>query len=496
MILPPKLTYCGLTIILDNPSRFDNERKTLLSGFAGTWFNEECLQPEINRWQCEIRTRDEKAPYLPGTKCILALGQRCLSDLFGNTFSIGEQRGSPLVCNVQYPVIASYLPQDACDIKDWEGSLNPLALKTDEDEGDDEEDAAKTHGRTSRSNYGFWLQKDTKKAIRILTGGVTRTAGGCGIGFRPVYYPEINEVIQLLDATKDSLLYIDIETDYQKNLLCIGFCFNDDPTVWVVPVFRYNMGLAYEPTSITRFLRSLSLCMRRNVVVAHNGFGFDYIVMAWKYKMLLGHTYYDTMIAQHRIYPEVEKSLGHCISLWTDEPYHKAEGIIPPRDRYQEEQLWAYNAKDVSTTRLVRRYQLEHAAKDPGLVSSIQQGNSQIYPYLVTSLMGCKYDVDKLNAKLAYNDRMQTQYLRCMKLLTGLNFLPTSNKQCADYFHERLGYPVVGRSLKTKMPKLGEKELQKLKLKFPENPMIDFCLAFRAYRKESGSLGFEPWKKD
>ena len=41
MILPPKLTYSGLTIIVDNPSRFDVDRKTLLSGFAGTWFNEE-----------------------------------------------------------------------------------------------------------------------------------------------------------------------------------------------------------------------------------------------------------------------------------------------------------------------------------------------------------------------------------------------------------------------------------------------------------------------
>lgn len=491
MIIPPKFTYCGITIILDNPSRFDVERKSLLTGFAGDWFNEECLGPEVNRWQCEIRTRDEKAPYLRDTKCILALGQRCLSDLFSNKFSLGEQRGSPFVIN-NIPVIASYLPQDTVDIKDWEGSLNPLAFKYNEEQ-DDEEDAAKSHGKTSRATFRFWLQRDTKKAIRISKEGLTRRVVGTG-RFRPSYYPEINKVIELLHARHNETLYLDIETDYERNLLCVGFAFGFD-TLTCVPIFRYNSGLAYDSIQIVKFLQALSLAMQRNTVVAHNGFGFDYVVLAWKYKILLGRKYYDTMIAQHRCFPECEKSLGHCISMWTDEPYHKAEGIIPPHDRQQEEQLWAYNMKDVATMMIIKEQQELHAKQVPGLVASIAQGNSMVYPYLVTSLLGLQYDKEKLDAKVAYNDRIMTQYLRCMKLLVGREFLPTSNKQCQEYFHDTLGYPVVGRSLQTKAPKLGEKELQKLKLKYPENPMLDFCLSYRAVKKETGSLGFTPWKE-
>ena len=78
MIIEPKFTYSGLTIILDNPSRFDVDRKSLLTGFAGDWFNTECLGPNTTRWACQIRTRDDKSPLLPGTLCILALGNRVL----------------------------------------------------------------------------------------------------------------------------------------------------------------------------------------------------------------------------------------------------------------------------------------------------------------------------------------------------------------------------------------------------------------------------------
>jgi hypothetical protein len=42
-------------------------------------------------------------------------------------------------------------------------------------------------------------------------------------------------------------------------------------------------------------------------------------------------------------------------------------------------------------------------------------------------------------------------------------------------------------------PSLNEKALYKLKLKYPENILIDICIAYRRVKKETGSLGFEPW---
>lgn len=493
MIIPPKLQYCGLTIILDNPSRFDLDNKSLLTGFAGQWFNDECLQPEVTRYHCEIRTKEETIPWRDDTKCILALGPRTLAYCYANKFSLGEQRGSPFLHNGT-PIIASYLPQDAIDPKDHEGNLNPLAYKQPEESAneDEEEATGKTHGKTSRSNWRFWLQKDTKKAIRIAREGISRRV--TGHGFRPEYYPEINRINKLLSETSGQHLYLDIETDYSRNLLCVGFCF-DAGNVFVVPVFRYNSGLAYDTISLCKFFRALSLAMQRNTVVAHNGFGFDYLVLAWRYKILVGRFYYDTMIAQHRCYPEVEKSLGHCISLWTDEPYHKAEGIIPPHNREQEEQLWSYNAKDVATTRLIKAQIDKHASSDAGLEASIRQGNSMIYSYLVTSLLGVSFDQVARAKVIENNDKMMTQYLRMMRLLIGRDFLPTSNKQCTEYFHETLGYDVLNRSPKTKAPSWGEKVIQKLKLKHPENPVLDLCLLYRAVKKETGSFGFIPWKE-
>ena len=69
----PKLKYCGLTVVLSNPSRFD--RVSLLSATGGHVFNDHCLRPDFNVMQCDIRVSDDKSPLLPDTKCVLLLGE-------------------------------------------------------------------------------------------------------------------------------------------------------------------------------------------------------------------------------------------------------------------------------------------------------------------------------------------------------------------------------------------------------------------------------------
>lgn len=498
----PKFDYSGLTIILSNPSRFTNQssRDDLLEATGGWFFNRECLSPETNRFCCDIRLADDRSPLITGTKCVLLLGQRALTLWTGATTTLSEQRGSPLtIARTDIPAIASFLPQDAVDIQNYEKRFNKEAEGYEEQDDEETEKVAEYLGekgksRTTRSNWRFWLRSDTKKALRIVE---NRQVLSCR--YTPSYHicPGADEIISTLESTKGKDLFIDIETDFDSvDMRCFAFSFGANGTnkvpVYVVPTLDIYYRPAYD--RLPQILRALSIAFRDNCVVAHNGANFDFFVFAWKYKIPIGRNVYDTMVANHRIYPDVEKSLGHCVSLWTYEPYHKNEAVHTYRTTQQAEKLYAYCGKDVYTMLLVKEAQLEFARKIPGLYESIQQANASIRSYLITSLMGLRFNENAREAWVKENDRLLTQYLRIMTLLTGPSVAPLiSNQKCVRYFHDQLGYPVVARSKKTKNPSLAEDALLKLRLNH-DNPVIDFLIKYRQTQKEVGTLNFEPWK--
>src|SRR6266550_5723469 len=88
----PAFEYCGLTIILSNPSRFDSIK--LLSAGAGRLVND-FLQPEHNQYQCDLRLKEDLSPLLPNTKCLLVLGESA-AKLWtkNNENTLNEIRGS------------------------------------------------------------------------------------------------------------------------------------------------------------------------------------------------------------------------------------------------------------------------------------------------------------------------------------------------------------------------------------------------------------------
>lgn len=487
----PQFKYCGLTVVLSNPSRFDDRR--LITGTAGDWFNNYCLSPFCNRYQCDIRTKDTlNEGFLPGTKCLLMLGESTLHETLHIEGSIHAHRGSPYRYQ-NMAAIPSYLPQDCTDLKDYEATHNKLLQGKEGDEEDEgDETTEKDRSRTQRSSWRFWLEQDTKKCIKIIS----KYDGNIPVHpkHQEKLYPSSGEVIDVLRKTKDQSLYLDIETEWSRQLLCIGFNFSDSDIVYVVPFCLFDYTKAYG--ALSSILGALSVALRDNEVVCHNAM-FDLFVLAHHYHVPIGRRIYDTMVAQHRCFPETEKSLGHCISLWLWLPYHKDEGNFNPRNREQEEKLWRYNAKDVWTMRLIREEIDTYAKTIPGLRESIDQANASIRPYLINTLMGIRYSEERRLELMNKNDRLMTQYLRILNFLVGHNFLPTSPKQCVKYFHEEMDYPVVART-PVGNPCLNEKAMQKLKIRMVNNqitnPVMDFCLLFRKCSKQAGTLKFIPWK--
>lgn len=504
----PSLTYSGLTVVLSNPSRFDKVR--LLTSGGGHVLNDFCLRPELNVMQCDIRVADDPAPLLPGTRCVVVLGEYAMHKLLPATRqnTLNEMRGS-FQTYQGLPAIPSFYPQDAADPKNFEKEFNAEHMTfAEEDSGEgDEEDDGKTHGRTDRKNYAFWMRADLRKAKYILKNGLPPVEP------EPQYVnsPSSQQLIDVLSTTKDCFMDFDIETDYEEqNLQCFSFTF-DGKVVYNVPILDYNYQPAY--SHLPQIFRALAKSFKRNVLVAHNGACFDFIVLPGKYRIPI-YEVYDTMCAMHRCFPTIEKSLGHCTSYWTWQQFHKDEDSRGYRTPEQMKQRMAYCGKDVFTMHLIRKAIAAYAKTIPGLEDSINTVMKQIVPYITTTLQGIRYDETLRQSMRAENDRLMEQYLRMIKILIGETGLvevqsclkgkakafPGSNKQCVQYFHNILGYPIVHRSKPDKHgvrnPSLAKQAMYKLRLKH-NNPVIDLCNLYRGVKLETTTpLGFYPWKND
>ena len=480
--------YNGITLVFSNPSRFDTER--LGSGKAGTFMEQTLNLSGNTRLQCDIVQANNIKSFRPGTKVAILFGEHALRKLGTDKFAnLLQHRGYPtLLPKHKLWAIPTFAPQECMDMfAAWETTKNEYHIPSEE--ADNKDDGRGKKGATARANYRFWFQRDVCKAVRIVeNSGKLPQRSQCDI----ITDPNPNFVVKHLSSISKGELFLDLETDSDKNITCFGYAFNDEPKVVVVWMLNY---LYQANPFYHKIYLALLKAMRRNVTVCHNGASFDWLLLAWKYKAPLGKRMYDTMIAQHRCFPEIEKSLGHCVSLWTYEPYHKDEGVFNPHNATQQQQLWEYCGKDVNTMRLVKREIDAYAKETPGLEDSIRQGNASIRPYLTITLIGMRYDRGVRDNLVARNDKMMTFILRMFEILIGHKFIP-SNKQCNEYFHRDLGYKVMAKSSKTGAPSLAKDAMYKLKLAYPGNPVIDLCLQYRSIQRDTGVLTCKQWSDE
>lgn len=483
----PAIKYNGLTVVLSHPSRFDLKSKTLICGISTNWF-EENLKP-FNRYGCDIRTRNSissASPLLDGTKVVLLCGQQSLNVVGEHNRALEVLRGSPFDRNgIIY--IPTFHPQDAIDRQNYEQSLNP-ALR--DDDSDDESESktesdfdTKDRSKTSRKNFRFWFGQDVSKAVRICREGVRHNS--CNYILRP----SSEVIINWLNSQQGQRIFFDIETTLDtKQITCFSVA-TDASTVYAIPVISYNGVFAYDVAVLSKIFQSLARAFRHNTIVVHNSL-FDLFILLWKYRIPpppVGQIE-DTMVMHHRLYAEVEKSLGHCVSLYTDQPYHKDSGFFNPRSQAQENQLLLYNAKDVETLALVHHGILQRAKGVPGSLESFRQANTSIRPYLTLSYRGLRLNTDALCKHLDNLERRRELIeRRILPVLVGWPLNPRSPKQVATYLYDQLGI---------ERPKDGEltgkKALFRIALK-RDVPALKVILALRRYSHEAGGLRFKLW---
>jgi len=454
----PSLKYSGLTVILESPSRFD--KGSLISGYAGHLFQNALGIP---RQSCDIRLLNTLGEgFLPDTKVILLLGEKALKT-FKNS-KLGGQRGCPWMVHGR-TYIATFAPQNAIDRKAY---FNPLAHETEYDY-----DETERHGKTKRSNWRYWMQRDVSKAAGYLKTPPNPIEGESDI------YPKASEVIDLLTNTKGKDMFFDIETNPSLEMTCFGFSFGGKG--YCVPMLRINY---YHYDETHQILRALAVAFRDNTVVIHNAL-FDLFVVAYRYGIPAPRKVYDTMLAHHRLFPEIEKSLGHCISLYTDQPYHKNEGCYNPQNAEQFDQLYHYNVKDVLTMALIKP-SIDELAVTMGATKSIEQANSMVVPYLTAMCQGLRINTAEKKKILMRNERHKNQLRRMLSLLVGHDLNPNSPKQVSVYLYDRMKLKKPAKDL------TNEKTLLQHRLKY-DLPAISIILKYRSIAKESGQLKYNPY---
>lgn len=141
------------------------------------------------------------------------------------------------------------------------------------------------------------------------------------------------------------LIAIDIE-GWVGKFVCISIAPSPDFS-FIVP-FSHRDGRSFfdNPEDEFQVWRKLTTILADPVIpkVLQNSL-YDRFVLQYSYDVIIAGVTDDTMLKNHELYCELEKSLGFQCSLYTDEPYYKFQGRSDDRDTF-----WEYCCRDSAVT--------------------------------------------------------------------------------------------------------------------------------------------------
>jgi len=482
LVLPSNpANFNGYVFYFSRPNRYATANNDLLAGPAGDFLKDTIRSCGVDPAGC-IFTSDltysrhtdhnYSAIYL-GTEALVRQ-QRIPAGDFTKTRGLVSPRH-----NGEW--ITTFDPIDCVEVVSHEHYGN------DDDDLDDEDPdtgtSYKDSAPTSRSNYRFWFKSDLRKLLckeRRLS-----SKYAVDHGFNTEY------LVKWLNSQTDQILFFDIETHPPTNSVQCFSIATATSKILMVPCYDHRGTASLD---LPRVFSALARCFSKNTICGHNimfdlGFLFHFHGVPFGQRMI------DTMLIHHRCFPESEKSLSHAISYWINKHNHKDEaGTFTPYNHKQFFDLQWYNANDVGVLRDILVSQMEYVNKDPGLMASVADANSAIYPYLLASVTGMELSLKTVRDKQSGLAKQLTDLKRVLACLTGReDFNPASNKHIQEWlFDGGLGYPVLEKTA-TEAPATDMATLYRLIIKFPSNVALKLLIMFKELAKVDGMLGFEQY---
>lgn len=169
--------------------------------------------------------------------------------------------------------------------------------------------------------------------------------------------PTLSQVVETLEEYSHvPKVAFDIETR-GNHISCIGFAKSNSQAI-CIPFTRGRGNYWDSPLEEIAAWRAVAkLLGNPNVKKIGQNLQFDCSYLLWHGLPVRG-IWWDTMLAQNILYPELEKSLAVLGSIYTEHPYYKDEGRAALglksekawSSRQIDEQLWIYNARDCIVT--------------------------------------------------------------------------------------------------------------------------------------------------
>ena len=257
----------------------------------------------------------------------------------------------------------------------------------------------------------------------------------------------------------------DIETK-AGHLECIGFA-TDRHSAFCIPLMCKERHDGYwthmEEVYLVGLIREIlthpnAMCFGQNFI-----YDIQYIYRFW---FFIPNVWYDTMNAQHTLFPGTPKGLDYLASMYCEYyVYWKDDGKISD-PKIPEDQRWTYNCEDGWRTFEVMEQQ-QPLIKQMGVqhVWDFQQG--KLAPLLLDAMFrGVRCDTSS-KAQLSHDlmaeiTERETWITACL----GHPLNIKSSKQMQEFFHDDLKIkPIISR--KTGAPTLDDKALSHIASKEP-----------------------------
>lgn len=318
---------------------------------------------------------------------------------------------------------------------------------------------------------------DLRKANRIWATGPTPKPA-----WEFILRPDFTTVMRTLDTIElAGTLAVDIETKRQR-IMCVGIAWTALQAI-CIPFVRAD-GSPYWSAE-----EEVAITMRlRHILVTHKiiGQNFHYDAQYFAREMfVVPGCEWDTMLAQHVLFPGTPKSLAHNSSLYCD--YHvfwKDDGKEWDPRIHAEEQLWQYNCVDCVKTFAVMESQQVLIAKYK--LEKPFAFLMRLWPHvLMMMLRGVRVDP---NAKSVVNMELNTAINAREKWLNtaiGRPFNVRSPLQMKQFFFEEMGVKPT-KNRKTKRISLDKKALHEIgarhTLLFPIVQIIEEIRSLKVFR--------------
>ena len=224
---------------------------------------------------------------------------------------------------------------------------------------------------------------------------------------------------------------IDIEGTVTRGITCIGIA--ESPLHGFV--FWPCKMLGDQQTRVFRELGRVLADARIGKILQNSL--YDNFALAWKWKMPIRGVVWDTMLSGWELLPEMEKGLGTLASIYTEEPYYKAERKVTDERTHS-----LYCGKDATVT-------YEIMQKHSSCMNESQKKHFQFNMSLLPALLymehrGIKYDKERAQETLKKVREDMSTLLTKIEAVAGRPVNPNSSagaNSLANILYKHLKYP-------------------------------------------------------